>query len=131
MVEKGRRRAIEDEADKSLLGGEQHVLLTSPDVNPVEPHEQKWEVLDGGISVCQRAAAGLGMNDLRIKWSNQPHSVDDCFNMFPHDYFNYVINLTNANLPVCIRNFTKHEIIQCIGVLLTTALVNPANIKNL
>ena len=25
----------------------------------------------------------------------------------------------------------KHEFIQCIGVLLTTALVNPGNIKNL
>ena len=89
-------------------------------------------MLDGAIPVCQRAAAGLGMNDLRIKWSNQPHSVEDCFNiMFPHDYFNHVINLTNANLPVSIRNFTKHEFMQCIGVLLTTALVNPGNIKNL
>ena len=76
---------IEDEADESSLSGEQHVLQTSPDANPLEPHGQKWEVLDGGIPVCQRAAAGLGMNDLRIKWSNQPHSVEDCFNiMFPH-----------------------------------------------
>ena len=89
-------------------------------------------MLDGAIPVCQRAAAGLGMNDLRIKWSNQPHSVEDCFIiMFPHDYFNHVINLTNANLPVSVRNFTKHEFMQCIGVLLTTALVNPGNIKNL
>ena len=57
------------------------------------------------------------MNDLYIKWSNQPHSVEDCFNvMFPHDYFNHVIDLTNANLPVSVRNFTKHKYMQCIGV---------------
>ena len=69
-------------------------------------------------------------DDLGIKWPNLPHSVEDCFNiMFPHDYFNHVIDLTNANLPV--RIFTKHEFMQCIGVLLTTALVNPGNIKNL
>ena len=89
-------------------------------------------MLDAGIPVCQRAAAGLGMNDLRIKWSNQPYSVEDCFNiMFPHDYFNHVIDLTNVNLPVSVRNFTKHEFMQCIGELLTTALFNPGNIKNL
>ena len=89
-------------------------------------------MLDAGIPVCQRAAAGLGMNDFHIKLSNQPHSVEDCFNiMFPHDCFNHVIDLTNANLPVSVRKFTKHEFMQCIGVLLTTALVNPGNIKNL
>ena len=123
---------IDDEAEEFTLSGEQHIEQTSPDVNLLEPHEQKCEVLNDGIPVCQQAAAGLGMNDLRIKWSNQPHSVEDCFNiMFPQDYFNHVIDLTNANLPVSIRNFTKHEFMQCIGVLLTTALVNPVNIKNL
>ena len=64
-----------------MLSGEQHAVQTSPDSNPLEPHGQKWEVLDAGIPVCQRATAGLGMNDLRIKWSNQPHSVEDCFNI--------------------------------------------------
>ena len=64
--------------------------------------------------------------------SNQPHSVEGCFNvMFPHDYFNHVIDLKNANLPVSVRKFTKHEFMQCIGVLLTIALVNSGNIKNL
>ena len=83
-------------------------------------------MLDAGIPVCQRAAAGLGMNELR---TNGPRSVEDCFNiMFPHNYCNHVIDLTNANRPVSV---TKHEFIQCIGVLLTTALVNPRNIKNL
>eukprot|EP00731_Ephydatia_muelleri_P010818 Em0005g1404a len=82
----GRERDIEelqneDEADELMLSGEQHVVQISPDVNPLEPHGQKWEVLDAGIPVCQRAAAGLGMNDLRIKWSNQPYSVEDCFNI--------------------------------------------------
>eukprot|EP00731_Ephydatia_muelleri_P010816 Em0005g1402a len=76
----GRERDIEelqnvDEADELMLSGEQHVVQISPDVNPLEPHGQKWEVLDAGIPVCQRAAAGLGMNDLRIKWSNQPYSM--------------------------------------------------------
>ena len=27
--------------------------------DPLEPHRQKWEVLDLGISICQRAGAGL------------------------------------------------------------------------
>ena len=89
-------------------------------------------MLVAGTQVCRQAAAGLGMNDLCIRWSNQTHSVEDCYNiMFPHDYFNHVLDLTNANLPVSVRNFTKHEFMQCIGVLLTTALVNPGNIKNL
>ena len=34
---------IEDESDESSLSGEQHVLQTSPDANPLEPHGQKWE----------------------------------------------------------------------------------------
>ena len=29
---------IEDEADESSLSGEQHILQTSPDANPLEPH---------------------------------------------------------------------------------------------
>ena len=67
-----------------MLSGEQHIVQTSPDVNLLELHEQKWEVFDAGIPVCQRAAAALGMNDLRIKWSNQPHSrllQQQCFHM--------------------------------------------------
>ena len=42
-----------------------------------------------------------------------------------------MIDLTYVNLPVIVRNFTKHEFMQCIGVLLTIALVNPGNIKNI
>ena len=51
------------------------------------PHGQKWEVLDSGISICQRAGAGLGMKDMPIKWPNEAHSVEDSFNiMFPYSY---------------------------------------------
>ena len=31
-----------------MLRGEQHVVQTSSDVNLLEPHGQKWEVLDAG-----------------------------------------------------------------------------------
>eukprot|EP00731_Ephydatia_muelleri_P024414 Em0016g685a len=88
-----------------VLRGKRLVSKTSPDANPLEPHGQKWEVLDGGIPVCQRAAAGLGMNDLRIKWSNQPHSS---------------VSGISQSMSSCN-----------VGVLLITALVNPGNIKNL
>ena len=43
----------EDEADEVMLSGEQHVVQTSPDVNPLEPHGQKRKVRDAGIPVCQ------------------------------------------------------------------------------
>ena len=92
----------------STLSGEQHVVQTSQDANPLEPHRQKWEVLDVGILQFVSELQQYCMKDFCIKWSNQLHSVEDCFNiMFPHDYFNHVIDLTNANLPVSVNNFTK------------------------
>ena len=89
-------------------------------------------MLDLGISICQRAGAGLGMKNLQIKWPNEEHSVEDCFNiMFPHSYFDRVLELTNEHRAASTKLFSKHEFMQCISVLLTAALAKPDNIKNL
>ena len=42
-----------------------------------------------------------------------------------------MLELTNEHGAVSTKLFSKHEFMQCIGVLLTAALAKPGNIKNL
>ena len=86
----------------------------------------KWEKLDSGVIVDQRAKDGWGNKLFRVHWpretAHQEHKTEEeCWNLlFPVHWFlveNGPLGWTNASLPDNVDVLTEYQFIQCIGVL--------------
>ena len=100
----------------------------------------KWEKLDSGVIVDQRAKDGWGNKLFRVHWpretAHQEHKTEEeCWNLlFPVHWFlaeNGPLGWTNASLPDNVDVFTEYQFIQCIGVLYGKCLLPSGSIREL
>ena len=100
----------------------------------------KWEKLESGVKVDQRAKDGWGNKLFRVHWpretAHREHKTEEeCWNLlFPVHWFlaeNGPLGWTNASLPDKVDVFTEYQFIQCIGVLYGKCLLPSGSIREL
>ena len=136
-----RNEDIEDdvpEEESMLEGGE------SDGTDPLEcklgDEVLKWEKMEGGVTIDQRAKDGCSDRQFKFIWPREvvqlKHKTEeDCWNlMFPVDWFlaqEGPLGWTNASLPANVDRFSEFQFLQCMAILYGRTLLPSGSIRNM